>query len=334
MKTLSMIGKWLHARRWPILYSLFVYGIFTLVYVLHGEAIAVAGYAVLLCVTAGILFGVWDCATFCAELSRLSQTAGKNPLTPLPSPQNAKDVAYGQIIEELEKERIHLEAANDHARRDAQEYYTLWVHQVKTPIAAMDLLLQKEEEPLDHRQLSQLEQELFKIDQYVNMALQYQRLSNLQNDLVLAPYAVKDLVVKAAKGCAPLFIHKGLRLTMQEVSGTVVTDEKWFGFVLEQVFTNAVKYTREGEISVFSPDPQTLVIKDTGCGIPPGDMPQLFERGFTGAVGRSERSSTGIGLYLCRQIMDRLGLSIRIESTVGEGTQVILGLAQDDLLID
>ncbi len=182
-----------------------------------------------------------------------------------------------------------------------------------------------------------LEWELFKINQYVDMVLQYQRLSSMKNDLLPESFAVPALVKRAAKNCAPLFIHKGLSLDAEDIHGSIITDGKWFCFVLEQLLTNAVKYTANGTVRVYSRDADggsILIIEDNGVGIPSGDLPRVFERGFTGEAGRTERSSTGIGLYLCKQILTRLGFGISIESEAGKGTRVILRLAQDKLEMD
>ncbi|MDL2294104.1 sensor histidine kinase, partial [Ruminococcaceae bacterium OttesenSCG-928-D13] len=230
----------------------------------------------------------------------------------------------------LEAERARLEQQNELVRRDAEEYYTLWAHQIKTPIAAMRLLLQAEESA--GRASPDVAQELFRIEQYVEMVLQYQRLSSLTSDLALERCGLEELARRAAKNCAPLFIHRKLAFSIEKVQGSVVTDSKWMVFVLEQLYTNALKYTPAGAVRVTSEDDgQTLVIADTGIGIPEADLPRVFERGFTGAAGRTERSSTGIGLYLCRAILTRLGFGISIESEPGKGTRVLLHLAQAEL---
>jgi len=207
-------------------------------------------------------------------------------------------------------------------REESSRYYTLWSHQIKTPVAAAHLLLQ--EETLDR---PAMEQELFKMEQYVDMALQYQRLDKSGRDLVLQEYELEGLVKKAVKGLAAVFIYNRAALELGELAGQVLTDEKWFVFVLEQILSNAVKYAPKGKISVYlSGDRKELVIEDNGIGIRPEDIPRVFEWGYTGSNGRLEKRSTGIGLYLCRQVMNMLGQSIRIESEEGVGTRVCLGI--------
>lgn len=146
--------------------------------------------------------------------------------------------------------------------------------------------------------------------------------------LVFARYDLDALIRQAVRKYAPLFIRRKIILSYEPVHCEVLTDEKWLVFVLEQILSNALKYTKSGSIHIYlSPDaPKTLVIEDTGIGIAPEDLPRIFEKGYTGCNGRADKRSTGIGLYLCRQIMEKLSHTIRIESEMGVGTKVYLGL--------
>ena len=184
----------------------------------------------------------------------------------------------------------------------------------------------------------QLREEVFKTGQYVDMALHYARMESISSDLSFARLDVDELVKKALKKFWLLFSGAGISLQLEACHTYVVTDGKWFSFVIEQVLSNALKYTKTGAISIYGTDESGarvteacgyLVIEDTGIGIEESDLPRIFERGFTGYNGRMENKSTGIGLYLCRQIMDRLGLSIHVESERGRGTKVFLGIAQE-----
>ncbi len=324
----KVFGAWCRARRGIFAYVGLLYGFIFAVYALYGHPWWVGGYAALLGLAAGLVFAAVDFARFAARHAALARLAGHFPTGSLPPAANLPEADYAGIVAALEAERARLEAENEHRRRDAEEYYTLWAHQVKTPLAAMGLLLQS-----GGASRADLEQELFRIGQYVDMVLQYQRLSSMEGDLLLQRHNLAALAKKAAKNCAPLFIHRGLSVSVEGVSGSLITDEKWFGFVLEQLFANAAKYTRHGGVRVYG-EGACLVVEDSGAGIPPEDLPRVFERGFTGAAGRSERSSTGIGLYLCREILGRLGFSISIESRLGQGTRVRLHLAQETLEVD
>lgn len=335
MRRHHLFWYWLKARSMFLLYVAAVFGFFFLVYALYGyTSWGVAGYAALLGTALGLGIAIWDFSRYAAKCKGLCQLMGHFPIGTLPEAHTLLEQKYQSLIAMLEAERIRLEKANEHHQRDAEEYYTLWAHQIKTPIAAMRLLLQSGNGQIDITYKNELEQELFRIEQYVDMVLQYQRLSSLKDDLVLTQHTLTDLVNKAAKTCAPLFIHKGLALRTKDVHGVLVTDEKWFCFVLEQLLTNAAKYTAQGTVQVYSQSPDMLVVEDKGVGIPADDLPRVFERGFTGTVGRTERSSTGIGLYLCRQILARLGFGIRIESSTGKGTLVFLQLHQQSLDIE
>lgn len=186
-----------------------------------------------------------------------------------------------------------------------------------------------------------LEQEAFRVEQYVEMALQYQRLETKGADLVLRRCSIDSMVRQALKKTAPLFLHRSLSLTLGDLQGTVLTDEKWLVFVLEQVITNAVKYTPSGSIAIGLEPKEgfeqegvlhpVLCVADAGIGIRPEDLPRVFEWGYTGYNGRKEQHSTGIGLALCRETMEMLGHKIRIQSAQGQGTRVLLDLYRADL---
>lgn len=209
--------------------------------------------------------------------------------------------------------------------RENREYMTLWAHQIKTPITAMELILQ--EFPLEETTVEytkELSDKLFEIEQYVDSSLQYMRLDTMTSDLVLAENDVFSMVKQAVRYFSRTFIRKGIGLAMEETSVKVITDEKWVVFVLKQILSNALKYTKKGKISIYmAPQREkVLVIEDTGIGIAEEELPRIMERGFTGYNGRMEKKATGIGLYLSYTIMEKLGHTIRIHSVVGEGTCV------------
>ncbi|WP_306770895.1 HAMP domain-containing sensor histidine kinase [Emergencia sp. 1XD21-10] len=208
---------------------------------------------------------------------------------------------------------------------DMIEYYTLWAHQIKTPIAAMDLLLQSEMPGVCR---DQLVMELFKVEQYVEMVLQYLRLGADSTDFRIERQEIDKIIREVVKKYSTIFIKKKISLDYQGVDAKTISDEKWLSFVLEQVLSNALKYTPSGKISIYMDKvlPCTLVIEDTGIGIQEEDLPRIFDKGYTGYTGRKDKKSTGIGLYLCRMIMNKLGHTMTIESQVGKGTKVKLGL--------
>lgn len=261
------------------------------------------------------------------KLRLLEQEAAQKhriPLT-LPHPDSEAERLYHSLIETLEHEiSVQHQSAKLEAAKTAS-YYTLWSHQIKTPIAAMRLLFQ--DAPLKK---SALELELLKIEQYVDMALQYQRLDDGSRDLRIASYQVEHMVKQVIKKLAPLFIYKKLHLDLHDLTCSVITDEKWTCFLIEQILTNAIKYTPEGgAVSVFlDPDkPCCLIIRDTGLGILPEDLPRIFEWGYTGYNGRIKKHSTGIGLALCMQVTKLLGHTLSITSEVQKGTVVSIDLS-------
>ena len=200
----------------------------------------------------------------------------------------------------------------------------MWVHQIKTPIAAMDMLLQAESD-LDRSQLSQ---QLFRIREYAEMVLTYLRMEDMGADLDLHRYDLDEIVKAAVKKYSRIFIHRHLTLGYEPLATRVLTDSKWLQFVIEQVLSNALKYTRQGGVSIYldAGYPCRLVIEDTGIGIRAEDLPRVFERGFTGLNGRVDKNATGIGLYLCQRIMKKLSHDIGIESEEGKGTRVWMDL--------
>lgn len=242
----------------------------------------------------------------------------------LPEPDGIMEKQYQALIQRVFEDKMEQMDWENQAREDLVEYFTMWVHQIKTPIAGMRLLLQMSESP----DKEELKGELVRIEQYVDMVLVYLRLGSDSNDLVIQSYDVERIVKKAVRIFAGQFIRKKLSVEMSAVSGQVVTDEKWFRFVVEQLLSNAVKYTDEGGV-VISWSDNTLCIADSGIGIASEDLPRIFERGYTGYNGRMNKKSTGIGLYLCYQTMQKLGGSIRVESQVGEGTRFYLKFPDD-----
>lgn len=234
-----------------------------------------------------------------------------------------------EIIERLKNGGMRLNDSMNIKYSDMVDYYTMWVHQIKTPIASMHLILQKE----DSEDSRRLRAELFRVEQYVQMVLCFLRLDSDFTDYVIKEYRVDDIIRPAVRRLAPQFIMKKLALEYEQTDVAVLTDEKWLSFVVEQILSNAVKYTSSGSISIKC-DGDRLVISDTGIGIAAEDLPRIFDKGYTGFNGRADRKASGIGLYLCRRICDNLGHSIKAESAPGHGTTIIIGLERDKLEVE
>ena len=234
-----------------------------------------------------------------------------------------------EIIERLKNGGMRLNDSMNIKYSDMVDYYTMWVHQIKTPIASMHLILQKE----DSEDSRRLRAELFRVEQYVQMVLCFLRLDSDFTDYVIKEYMVDDIIRPAVRRLAPQFIMKKLSLEYEQTDEVALTDEKWLGFVVEQVLSNAVKYTSAGSISIKC-DGDRLVISDTGIGIAAEDLPRIFDKGYTGFNGRADRKASGIGLYLCRRICDNLGHSIKVESAAGQGTTITIGLRRNKLEVE
>ncbi len=233
------------------------------------------------------------------------------------------DEDYRRIIELLEEERTKAEEKYSNRFEDRMQYFTIWVHQIKTPIASMRLRLEKEDTHLSRR----LSEDLFRIEQYVEMVLTYLRLNSETTDYVFSEIDLDSVIKGVLRKYAGMFISKGLSVKFTESCKKVVTDEKWFALVLEQLLSNAIKYTEQGSVSIYM-DGDRLCIRDTGIGVDARDLPRIFEKGYTGYNGRNDKRATGIGLYLAKKICRSLGFEISAESTVGEGTCMMIDLTQ------
>lgn len=247
-------------------------------------------------------------------------------------PKNLIEKDYQELINIIDKYRREVISDKDKSFSDMMDYYTIWAHQIKTPIAAMRLILQSERSETNNELLEQL----FKIEQYVEMVLQYLRMESMNSDLMFKRYSLDDIVRQAVRKYSKSFIRKKIKLNYENLNHNVLTDEKWLVFVIEQILSNSLKYTNVGEISIYMDDnlSDTLVIEDTGIGIEEEDLARIFEKGFTGYNGRFDKKSTGIGLFLCKRILNNLSHTINIESVVGKGTIVKIGLDVVDLVVE
>ena len=251
----------------------------------------------------------------------------------LPKHMDIIEYDYQELAKELYQAKQELISKNRIAKKELLDYYGMWVHQIKTPIAALDILLQNTEQmlyQLDEKEMMQetisvsdMKMELFKIEQYVEMALNYLRVEDISSDLVFKKHELDDMVRQVIRKYAKIFISKKIKIDFKLTKACIVTDEKWFIFVLEQIISNALKYIKKGQIFIYMKE-KSLVIEDTGIGIPAEDLPRIFEKGFTGYNGRENKKSTGIGLYLCKNIMDKLQWNITVDSEVGSGTKIYL----------
>lgn len=229
-----------------------------------------------------------------------------------------------------EKVRLHEEEK----AADRRDYFLMWTHQIKTPISGLKLLLEKNSDDKDG---FLMREELFKIEQYADMVLTFQRLDSMASDLVLQEYELVPLLKQAVRKYSVLFINKGLGVEVPTGNAKILTDRKWFSFCLEQLLSNSIKYTETGGIRFDIEEDGNrvcLVLSDTGLGIRAEDLPRIFEKGFTGYNGRLDKKSSGIGLYLCKQVFDRLGIMVTVESEVGVGTRMKLTIPYNNVSLN
>lgn len=230
---------------------------------------------------------------------------------------------YQQIIEKLAAIRKNELTLYHTSQKDTSDYYAVWVHQIKAPIAVMRVLLQER----DTKENRKLLNELFRIEQYAEMALGYIRLEENSSDLLLKTLPLDEIIRRSIRKFAPQIIDKCITMSYNGTDKTALTDEKWLSFIIEQLLSNAVKYTYKGGITITVDENKHLTITDTGIGISAEDLPRIFEKGFTGYNGRLGNKSTGLGLYLCKTAADKLGHKMTVTSQAGVGTSFIIDLS-------
>lgn len=331
---MSFFFSYLKQQLKYILLFLMFSAVFFITFFLYGFPLAAVAYPAFLCLLLGCIFFLWDGLRTKARHDKLDELAKLTDLSAdmiraLPQTFSIEDCDYQTLLCCLTEDMSNLKTEQSVRFADMIDYYTMWVHQIKTPIAAMRLTLQNEDSALARR----LSCDLSRIEQYVEMVLAFLRLDSDSSDYVFRRCKLDPLIRQAVRRFSFEFIDRKLRLdyTPPDAScqtDSLITDEKWFCFVLEQLLSNALKYTKSGTIRIFFSDEKVLCIQDTGIGIAPQDLPRIFEKGYTGCNGRTDKRASGLGLYLCRRICKNLGIELSITSEIGVGTCVFLSLDQ------
>ena len=328
--------------------NLFLALVMTATMLLNGIPAHEIGYGMLLCVFVTVAAAVLGFGRHCESLRQLEEMRKNIAVVQneMKVPEYLYETYYQDCINVLVKEKDRIQNERISRQQDLTAYYSMWVHQIKTPIAALKLLIDEEisaflelEEALqdDMRVIKcrQMQNELFRIEQYADMALQYTRLGAETNDFVFENVMLDEVIKSSVHKYARQFIQKQLRLSYTPQQLMAVTDKKWLGFVLDQLLSNAVKYTRQGGVTIrvcsagkpcgsaaSEPDEKKaghghcddatqafcdaydegvrIIIEDTGIGIRAEDLPRVCEKGYTGYNGHADQYATGIGLYLCR----------------------------------
>ena len=313
-----------------ILFVVFIF-IFFIMFYLYNLPLEALIYTGSFCFLAALIASISDYANYKESYKKLNFLEQNilNDLDALPKSLDIRIDYYHKIIEKLYEELEKLTQENRQKNTDMVDYYSMWVHQIKTPIAAMNFLLDNEE--VDQKIL---QQELFKIERYVEMVLTYIRLDSISSDYVITKINLDEVVKDSVKKYATIFINKKIKLNYVSHETMVISDKKWLSFAFEQILGNSVKYSSVGGEITIETYENKLVIEDNGIGIKEEDLPRIFEKGFTGFNGRYEKKSSGLGLYLCKKTLDKLGHHIEISSKVGEGTRIEITFPKEDTLRD
>lgn len=333
---MKFLLNFLYYRRRIIVVILTVAAVYLLFAVIYGTPVEAMIYPTVICAAVTLFAAVFDFVRFRGKFTHLKLMEREILFTvdDLPECDSEVEERYRELIRVLFEAKKELGTEADKRYDRASGYFTLWVHQIKTPISAMDLLLQNldTEDGLSDLSLN-FRENLQKIEQYAEMALLYVRLDNEDEDFVFRKHPLDNIIRKAARKFSAQFIGKRLSLNYEPLEIEVLTDERWLMFVIGQIISNSLKYTKRGGITIEleQPDKPVLLIRDTGIGIAPEDLPRIFDCGFTGSNGRSGKRATGIGLYLCKRVCERLGCEISASSDCEPGrsfTEIRLDLSE------
>ncbi|BCN28866.1 sensor histidine kinase [Anaeromicropila herbilytica] len=349
-----MIIEYLKYRKITIFLYLFVIVFFPFVQYLNNLSMKSVVYSVEIVSFLFFLCGIFDFRDFVKRNHDLVLKKKEVNIysANLKKPRNLLEQSYNEIIEELYAKTNEAMGKMEGSYREQIDYYTMWVHQIKTPIAAMRLTLQNSRNVNPDALLLE---ELFKIEQYVEMVLHYLRIESMSSDLELHKIDLDSVLRETIKKYSTIFIHKKLSLQYEALNRSVLSDEKWCTFLIEQILSNALKYTNTGSIKIYLEEVQVsnsskgsedrirhakakdsksseqleekndqvkLVIEDSGIGIRKEDIERIFEKGFTGYNGRWDKKASGIGLYLCDKVARKIAHKIEIESELSKGTIV------------
>ena len=318
-----MFKDYLKSRINVIILMIVVEGVFASSYFLFDMPAVTVLYPLILSTSALIIAGVIDFVFTFSKHRKLTQNE-------IPASSDPIEKDYQEIIRKLKEEEAYSRQKTTSDYNNMVEYYTVWAHQIKTPIASMRLQIQSE----DTESARKLMGDLNRIEAYVEMVLTFLRLDSDSTDYLIKEYDLDEIVRPAIRKFSREFILKKLKLEYEPLSYKTITDSKWLSFIVEQVISNAVKYTSEGSVRICMSEPGILCIEDTGIGISDEDLPRIFENGYTGFNGREDKRASGIGLYLCKRISDNLGHKIYAESKVGEGTKIFLDMRAKKLDVD
>ena len=246
-------------------------------------------------------------------------------------PERADEQVFYQIMKMAEKSMLERIGEVQRERKEYKEYIEQWIHEVKTPITAIKLICENNRCSFTRELMAELEN----INRFTEQALYYARSEHTEKDYSVREINLSDIVHGAIADNKYLLRQNNVAVTVEDVEYSIYSDDKWLRFILDQLISNAVKYRTDQPVlhffAVKKIDSVILSVSDNGIGIPQGDLPRIFEKGFTGQNGRTIHSSTGIGLYLCGRLCDKLGIGISASSE-GKGTTISLSFHINDFV--
>lgn len=232
-----------------------------------------------------------------------------------------KEVSFKEKYENLLDENNKLRSTYINEKNDLEEYFLLWTHQIKTPITVANLILNKKSGP----DVKKLKEEMFYIEEYTNMAINYIKLTDRATDMDIEKVVLDKVIKTLLKKYSLIFINKRISLDYEDTNVEVIADSKLLSIMIEQILSNALKYTEKGNITIsFDKERNSLSIKDTGIGIRDEDLVKIFDRGYSGFNGRVNHKSSGLGLFLVREISKILKLRVEVKSKLGQGSEFLI----------
>ena len=312
-----------------IYFSPLSFAIFAVMFFLYEIPIDAIVYPSILCFFIALVFIVFDYIKKLQIHNKLLEIQKLDPklISNMPKTNNILEYDYQVIIKTLKQNIYNLETIKNKQYSDMIDYYTLWAHQIKTPITSMKLTLKN---PSDTSK-SNIQTDLNRIEQYVDMVLAFMRLNSEYSDYIFKEYSLDEIIKTSIKKFSHDFISKKIKLDYVPLNKLIITDKKWFSLVVEQLLSNALKYTQTGNIKIYYSHDETLCIRDTGIGIKSEDIPRIFDKGYTGYNGHVVRHSSGIGLYICKRICNNLKIKIKVTSEYKKGTSVYLTFDKQEI---
>lgn len=326
------------AYLWDKKYLIFIYLItvlFTGIVISIGESVAVSQSNGLYFIEVSmLLFAIYLAVDYIVKnryykkLKEISDLEGLDWVNSLPIAVSSEQRIYNELLQK--QYQVINKKLSEHQTKSIEnrEFITMWVHEIKTPIAVSKLII---ENSLDHPSeevLYSIGDEIDKIEDFVQMTLFYSRTDDFAKDYIINSIELKKIVNECIKRVFSSITNKNLNLQLKNLDLQIDSDKKWLGFIIKQILDNAVKYSpSNGKISIYAEshqDERTLIIEDEGPGIKEEDIIRVFDKNFTGSNGRKYVTATGIGLYLSQKIARKLGHRITIASDSGKGTKLII----------